>query len=1421
MIDYGLLEVIENGATLPKTQVVEGVTIVMPITTVEEMTLRRLEVKSRSTLIMGISNEHQLKFNSIKDVNQLLEAVEKRFKMLDQTFDRIQKLVSQLELLDEKLSQEDVNQKLLRSLSPEWNTHVVVWRKKADVDTMSMDDLYNNLKVYELEVKGMSSSGSSTQNMALCPLQITTLAALIEQLILLKKLILLMEFLLLALIQPSSPQLVHEDLEQIHPDDINQDNKYKESSRKSVLVETTNSTALVSCDGLDRYDWSDRAEKELNYALMAFSFSSSNQRYLMTLLVQHLVLETVKLLKSQNDQLLKDLKKSKLMVLGNFMHGKPDLSFTGLDEFVNKPVAENCKAKSSKEEPKVDCNYHQKHIQNQRMVKPVWKNAHRVQKHVILHVKLEWRQNLSKITFCYHYGLLIHHFPKIQRVPMMMDPNLQVMMERRLMKIQEKNECNDQESKDNVNSTNNVNIASLTVNTAGINRVNVVGENISIEPQFDPNMLALEDVSIFDVSRNDGEVADMSNLDTTIQVFRNKKDERRIVIRNKARLVAQGYTQEEEIDYDEVFAPISRIEAIRLFLAYTSSKDFVVYQMDIKSALLYKKIKEEVYVCQLPGFEDPYLPDRVCKVKKALYGLHQALRAWKPKRKDTQVPQPSGPTKSVADEVVHKELGDRLVRAATTYSSSEAEQDSGNINKTQSKATPNESSSQGTDSGGGPKVLDLEKIKTTQCNEIDSFKRRVKKLEKRNRSRTHKLKRLYKVDLTARVESSREEVSLGEDASKQERRIDDIDVDTDITLLNDADNEMFDVDMLGGKEMFVEGQDKTVTTEEITLAKALKALKTSKLKAKRIVFQDPGYKLKDLKSKKFDEIQEMFDREFKRVNTFEDFRTELMERKDKRAGEELIQESTKKQKSPRIVDLKIHKKGKKSYYQIVRANGKSQMYMVFSKMFKSFDREDLEDLCKLVKAKFKSTRPMEDFDLLLRGDLKIMFEPHVEDKVWKLQQRYKVLNWKLLEPALYEITLATPSSRNVPNSPPLTPFVPPSRHEWDLMFQPVFDEFFNSPSSVASLIHIKEALALVESTSSPSLTTIDQNAPSPKSLKKYRMKSRDPVDTLMVEKSKLDEDPQGIAVDLTHYRGMVDTLIGAVNRGLLYSKDSAISLIAFANVDCANCQDTRRSTSGMFRDILNICPKIQGQEFDEPPTEEEALSFIRKLGHFGENKYLVLTRLDFQEFKSYIKMYYKKNLNFVALIWEDLAYQIDNMDSKKHDKIFYHIFTKIIIHHFLDKDKPISIRNRTFMHTARDDSLLGTMRFVSIHADTQVYSGILPKAMINQGLLDSIAYKTYCAISSVAEPPKSRKSQKKSYSASLSEESPSNKKSTKAKKVIATKPKLTKKKAPVKADKGKGLNVLSKVALSEAAQLKEATKQKKKDFHISQAIGLY
>ncbi|GJT19348.1 hypothetical protein Tco_0878054 [Tanacetum coccineum] len=146
------LVLFKNGNAPLITKVIEGVETIIAPTTAEEKAQRRLELKARSTLLMGIPNEHQLKFNSIKDAKSLLQAVEKRFggnaatkktqrniikqqfkiftasssKVLDQTFDRLQKLISHLEIHGETISQEDVNQKFLKSLSPEWNTHTIV-----------------------------------------------------------------------------------------------------------------------------------------------------------------------------------------------------------------------------------------------------------------------------------------------------------------------------------------------------------------------------------------------------------------------------------------------------------------------------------------------------------------------------------------------------------------------------------------------------------------------------------------------------------------------------------------------------------------------------------------------------------------------------------------------------------------------------------------------------------------------------------------------------------------------------------------------------------------------------------------------------------------------------------------------------------------------------------------------------------------------------------------------------------------------------------------------------------------------------------------------------------------------------------------------------------------------------------------------
>ncbi|GKB50871.1 retrovirus-related pol polyprotein from transposon TNT 1-94 [Tanacetum coccineum] len=327
MIDYSLWEVIKNGNAPPITKVVEGVETTVAPTTGEEKAQRRFELKARSTLFMGIPNEHQLKFNSIKDAKSLLHAVEKRFRGNAATKKTQRNLLKQrqLEIHKESISQEDMNQKFLRSLSLEWNTHTIVWRNKPKIDILNFDDLYNNLKIYEPEVKGTSSSSTNTQYVAFVssnstsstngarnPVHGATTASTQATAVNSTKIDNLSDDVICAFFasQPNSPQLDNEDLQQIHPDDLeemdlrwqmamltmgtrrflkntgrnfslngtetigydkskvecynchkrghfareyralrNQEKRNRENTRRVVPVKTTTSNDLVSCDG--------------------------------------------------------------------------------------------------------------------------------------------------------------------------------------------------------------------------------------------------------------------------------------------------------------------------------------------------------------------------------------------------------------------------------------------------------------------------------------------------------------------------------------------------------------------------------------------------------------------------------------------------------------------------------------------------------------------------------------------------------------------------------------------------------------------------------------------------------------------------------------------------------------------------------------------------------------------------------------------------------------------------------------------------------------------------------------------------------------------------------------------------------------------------------------------------------------------
>ncbi|GJY55269.1 ribonuclease H-like domain-containing protein [Tanacetum coccineum] len=639
---------------------------VIYLLTTSKKGLERLESEARNHLDDGnnLMKQH-LKFHSIKDAKLLLEAIEKMFggntatkktqrnllkqqyenftapssKTLNQTFDRLQKLVSQLEILGETLSQEDVNHKLLRSLSPEWNTHAVVWRNNPELETMSMDDLYNNLKVYEPEVKGTSSfkNTSTTKTLALqCPL--TTLAALMKQLTL------LIEFLLLALkarrfLKNTGRRIIMNGNESIGFDKPklecynchkkghftrecrvprNQDNRNRERSRRSLLVETTNSNALISCNGLGGYKWSDHVEEGPTiYALMAYSSLSSDSEVSNDFTCLKSCLETIEVFKSKYEQLLKRFEKSELMVVayktdyeeidegyvafggnpkGGKITGKVDHKVKVIrcdngTEFKNKEMNQFCEKKGILRQYSVARTPQQNGVAERRnrtlieaarTMLSIPKSCHYILDRNLLILKLTLLipfgcpvtilntiDHLGKFDgkadegFFVGYSLNSKAFRVFNSRTRIVEENLHIRFSESTPNVvgsgpdwlfdidaltrtmnykpivvdpksfqddgskpssddekkvdedpRKDSESIDQEKDDNVNSTNNVNAAST-------NEVNAIGGKTSIELPDDPNMPTLEDISIFDLSRDNEDVgaeADMNNLDTTIQV---------------------------------------------------------------------------------------------------------------------------------------------------------------------------------------------------------------------------------------------------------------------------------------------------------------------------------------------------------------------------------------------------------------------------------------------------------------------------------------------------------------------------------------------------------------------------------------------------------------------------------------------------------------------------------------------------------------------------------------------------------------------------------------------------------------------------------------------------------------------------------------------------------------------------------------
>nr|GEV93003.1 reverse transcriptase domain-containing protein [Tanacetum cinerariifolium] len=444
-------------------------------------------------------------------------------------------------------------------------------------------------------------------------------------------------------------------------------------------------------------------------------------------------------------------------------------------------------------------------------------------------------------------------------------------------------------------------------------------------------------------------------------VYRNKKDEREVVVRNKVKLVAQGHMREEGIDYDEVFALVVRIESIRIFLAFTSYMVFIVYQMDVKSAFPYGTIDEEVYVIQPPRFLDPKFPNKVYKVVKALYGLHQALRAC--------VKTASTPIKTQEPLVKDEEAVDVDVHLYRIFRYLK----------------------------GQPKLgLWYPKVSSFNLEAYPNSDYVGANLDRKSTIRAILLKgRLLKVTTAKQRLLLPSIAALGKDESNS--LIDDSLLKTiwssmhnviemkhwlfqSKRLLNDVIEKMKRSERQNNEVMRYQALKRKPLTEAQTRKNIMIYLKNM-ASFKMDFFKGMTYsEIRPLFEKHYNSIQAFLEKEKEEVTVQE---KEIKEKGNKRQGKGLEQEIAKKQR----MDEEAEKL--KRHLQIMNNDDDDDDVFIEATppASKNFDRKDLKTLWKLVKERIETTEPKNFSDDFLLNIFKIMFEkPNIEANVWKDQK---------------------------------------------------------------------------------------------------------------------------------------------------------------------------------------------------------------------------------------------------------------------------------------------------------------------------------------------------------------------------------------------------------------------------------------------------
>nr|GEW05450.1 retrovirus-related Pol polyprotein from transposon TNT 1-94 [Tanacetum cinerariifolium] len=651
----------------------------------------------------------KLKFNSHKDAKTLMEAIEKRFgentktkkvqktllkqqyknftgsssESLDQIHDRLQKLVSQLEIHGVSLSQENVNLKFLRSLPSKWKTHTLIWRNKTDLEEHSLDDLFNSLKIYEAEVKHSSSTGTTTQNLAFVStsnIDSTTesVSAAASVSVVCAK----MPVSFLPNVDSLSNEVIYSFFasQSSSPQLDNMDLKTKRNLGANGPTSLGFDMSKVEC-----YN----CHKKGHFARECRSLKDSRRNG-----AAELQRRSVPLSPTKPDQDLSHTNRPTAPIIEDWLSDSEDESETKAPQIIPSFVQSTEQVKSlgllfmGTLTWQWECLVH--FIPNSELREKI---SRLTKKHSDadpihdlkaldcqnkeLHAKVNALHDLNErcaaiedtrevtttrfnevITTTFKADRVLGVFRQARWKPtgrIFKTAGLRwIPTEKMFTDCTTPNDSNE-DITNPYECDQTLNVSECTLNLSAVPvPVNSVGTPFSTiidqdepSPSHSPSSSTIQSLNSHQgIAAGSTIIEDnpfaLVNNDLFVNVFalepsseasssgdwfyKVKLDEYGDVLKNKARLVAKGYRQ-EGIDFEQSFAPVARIEAIRIFIANSASKNMTIYQMDVKTSFLNGKLKEEVYVCQLKGFIDPDHPTHVYRLKKALYGLKQAPRA--------------------------------------------------------------------------------------------------------------------------------------------------------------------------------------------------------------------------------------------------------------------------------------------------------------------------------------------------------------------------------------------------------------------------------------------------------------------------------------------------------------------------------------------------------------------------------------------------------------------------------------------------------------------------------------------------------------------------------------------------------------------------------------------------------------------------